>query len=42
MNMFVFSGLSAALNEDRVGELSAAGAGAGLVACGLVHIVEVL
>jgi hypothetical protein len=42
MNMFVFSGLSAALDEDRVGKLSAAGACAGLVACGLVHIVEVL
>ena len=42
MNMFVFSRLSAALDEDRVGELSTAGACAGLVACGLVHIVEVL
>ncbi len=42
MNMFVLSGFSAALNEDRVGELSAAGAGAGLVACCLVHVVKML
>jgi len=42
MNMFVLSGFSAAFDEDRVGELSAAGAGAGFVACSLVHVVEVL
>ena len=42
MNMFVLSGFSALFDEDRVGKLSAAGACAGLVTWGLVHIVEVL
>lgn len=42
MNLFILSGFSALLDEDRVGELSTAGACARLVACGLVHVVEVL
>jgi hypothetical protein len=42
MYMFILSGVSAAFDEDGVSELSAAGASAGLVALGLVHIVEVL
>ena len=42
MNMFVLSGFSATFNEDWIGELSAAGAGAGLVACCLVHVVKML
>ena len=40
--MLILSGFSGLLDQDRIGELAAAGASASLVTSSLMHIVEVL